>query len=150
MNEEITYGDLYEHLEKMENCDNKLTKTEEWCSSVGVDFQTLKYSLELTGGFCDCEVLYNSMERIPEETPIHSTLALEGFAKIVPKEVRAEVLKGEQVCVVCENKKLEEWRARLEALGRWNPDKINFDGMLSVIYRDATEGEAVMVCPTCR
>ena len=74
----ITYQDLFEYLDEKCNfndgkgdkttwvCDNKLTFTKEFCTKNKLDFEEIKVALEGSGGYCDCEVLFNSMENLDE------------------------------------------------------------------------------------
>ncbi len=45
-------------------CDRKLSFTNQFCKKNKLDFEKVKKRLEDTGGYCDCEVLLNSAERI--------------------------------------------------------------------------------------
>jgi tetratricopeptide (TPR) repeat protein len=75
------YGDLFAYLEKRCNlreengrsvwdCKNDLSFTKELCDKYGLDFNVVKKRLEDTGGYCDCEVLMNSTESIPDDEVI--------------------------------------------------------------------------------
>ena len=44
-------------------CNGKLKFVEEFCGKHSLDFETIKMRLENTGGYCDCEVIFNSVER---------------------------------------------------------------------------------------
>jgi hypothetical protein len=50
---------LYQHLEGLEDCDNKLTHTIGWLKRNGFDVEFCQMWLESYGGYCDCEVLLN-------------------------------------------------------------------------------------------
>lgn len=76
MKNKITYLDLFRYL--VELCDFKengswtcfgdLTFTAEFCIMHDLDFADAKKKLNKTGGYCDCEVLWNSKDRIsPDE-----------------------------------------------------------------------------------
>ena len=71
-----TYNDLFEYVAircdlREENgktvweCGNDLTFTKEFCEENGLAFEKIKERLNDTGGYCDCEVLLNSMDEIP-------------------------------------------------------------------------------------
>jgi len=71
-----TYDDLFEYVAtrcdlREENgktvweCGNDLTFTKEFCEENGLAFEKIKERLNDTGGYCDCEVLLNSMDTIP-------------------------------------------------------------------------------------
>lgn len=76
----LTYHDLFRYLaEKCDfrkrrsdgeytwNCDGKLTFTEQYCRDHFLDFESTKGYLELMGGWCDCEVLFNVEGHMDEE-----------------------------------------------------------------------------------
>jgi len=44
--------------------------TEIFCDMHGLNFETIKQRLEDTGGFCDCEVIFNSSYHIPHDEEI--------------------------------------------------------------------------------
>jgi len=46
------------------NCDCKLTFTKQFCKKNKLDFEKVKKRLNNTGGYCDCEVIFNSAEKI--------------------------------------------------------------------------------------
>ena len=75
----ITYGDLFDYLDNACDfkqsekgnpesitwiCDSELTKTKEFCKIHDIDFSVVESRLESTGGYCDCEVLFNSADNI--------------------------------------------------------------------------------------
>jgi hypothetical protein len=76
-----TFGDLYSYLENfikfgdgkkepmINGCDNKHTRTKEFCKLNGINFEKLyKEHLKTTGGCCcDCEVLLNTADKIKED-----------------------------------------------------------------------------------
>ena len=45
-------------------CNGKLDFTKEFCKTNKLNFKNVKKRLNNTGGFCDCEVLFNSAEKI--------------------------------------------------------------------------------------
>jgi len=45
-------------------CDNQLTFTKEFCDANNLDFEKIKATLNTFGGFCDCEVLFNSADHL--------------------------------------------------------------------------------------
>ena len=45
-------------------CDGKLTFVRQFCEENKLDFKKLKKRLGDTGGYCDCEVIFNSAEKI--------------------------------------------------------------------------------------
>ena len=49
-------------------CDNSLAFTKKFCVKNNLDFPQVKALLEGNGRFCDCEVLFNCVERISEAT----------------------------------------------------------------------------------
>jgi len=50
------------------NCNGELDFVEEFCEKYNQSFEDIKVRLWDTGGYCDCEVLWNSAEVIdPEE-----------------------------------------------------------------------------------
>jgi len=70
------YDDLFEHIAlccnlREENgkdvwdCKGDLAFTRGFCNTYGFDFDAVKARLNVTGGYCDCEVLLNSMDIIP-------------------------------------------------------------------------------------
>ena len=73
---ETTYGDLFDFVEEKCNfrithvgktvwtCYKDLRFTKEFCEKNKVDFDKVKEALESTGGFCDCEVVFNSSDKI--------------------------------------------------------------------------------------
>jgi hypothetical protein len=83
----MTYGDLFKYLdkkcdfrtkdgsdydpEKPNNvtwtCDNKLTFVEEFCKEHRLDFALVAHRLQESGGWCDCEVLFNSVHTIDKK-----------------------------------------------------------------------------------
>ncbi len=69
-NKKVTYGNLFKFLEKKCNFKNGtyickgLDFTEEFCKKERLNFRVVKKTLENTGGYCDCEVLFNSAELI--------------------------------------------------------------------------------------
>ena len=79
-----TYDDLFEYVAlrcglREENgktvwgCGNDLTFTKEFCEENGLDFRKIKERLNDTGGYCDCEVLLNSMDTIPRSEKLPPT-----------------------------------------------------------------------------
>ena len=51
-------------------CKNDLSFTREYCDWHGLDFEAIKKRLNETDGYCDCEVLMNSTESIPDDEPL--------------------------------------------------------------------------------
>lgn len=49
------------------NCDGHLTFTEQFCKENNLPKDRVIARCEKTGGFCDCEVLFNSTDNIDEE-----------------------------------------------------------------------------------
>ena len=49
-------------------CDSNLAFTRKFCDKNNLDFPQVKALLEANGGFCDCEVLFNCVERISKGT----------------------------------------------------------------------------------
>ena len=49
-------------------CRGTLFFTEQYCQENGADFSSVKALLEANGGFCDCEVLFNSVGKISGNT----------------------------------------------------------------------------------
>jgi len=49
-------------------CDNSLAFTKKFCEKNNLDFAHVKALLEGNGGFCDCEILFNCVERISKGT----------------------------------------------------------------------------------
>ena len=45
-------------------CDGTLKSTKKFCERNSLDFEKVKERLGETGGYCDCEVLFNSINRI--------------------------------------------------------------------------------------
>ena len=77
----MKYKKLFDYLEKKSNfrkvktedtwtCYNDLRFTKQFCKENKLNFEELKKKLEDTGGFCDCEVLFNSAEKIKEDEEI--------------------------------------------------------------------------------
>ena len=74
-----TYGQLFDYVFEKCNfhtgddgretwtCDNKLTFTKEFIDKDGSDWNEVKRELEGHGGYCDCEIIFNVVERIPDE-----------------------------------------------------------------------------------
>jgi len=71
----MKYEDLFNYLEKKCNfrkvkgkdtwtCYGDLRFTKQFCKENKLSFIKLKRALKETGGYCDCEVLLNSYERI--------------------------------------------------------------------------------------
>lgn len=53
------------------DCDAKtLTKTRQFCKQNNINFNKVKKTCYETGGFCDCEVLFNTMENITPNTEL--------------------------------------------------------------------------------
>ena len=63
------------------NCDGKLTFVKNFAEANNLNFQAIKEKLNDTGGYCDCEVLFNSIHRIHG----NCTLPDENMQKVVPK-----------------------------------------------------------------
>jgi hypothetical protein len=76
----ITYGDLFDYLEKYCNfherdtdgeitwtCDCTLKATKKFCKDHSLFFPSVKKELENKGGYCDCEVLFNVINRFDEK-----------------------------------------------------------------------------------
>jgi hypothetical protein len=70
------YDDLFEHIalccnlrekdgKDVWDCKGDLGFTRGFCDTYGFDFDAVKARLNVTGGYCDCEVLLNSMDTIP-------------------------------------------------------------------------------------
>jgi hypothetical protein len=70
------YDDLFEHIalccnlrekdgKDVWDCKGNLAFTRGFCNTYGFDFDAVKARLNVTGGYCDCEVLLNSMDTIP-------------------------------------------------------------------------------------
>jgi hypothetical protein len=70
----VTYQQLFEYLGKRlaagEPCDNTLRLTQEFAIRHGLSFGELSQTLEGLGGYCDCEVLLNAQDRIPDRDRI--------------------------------------------------------------------------------
>jgi hypothetical protein len=76
----MKYRELFNHIKEMCNfhegpdgkinwtCDCELHFAETFCSKHNLDFGIIEARLNDTGGFCDCEVLFNSIDSIdPDE-----------------------------------------------------------------------------------
>ena len=74
----MKYKELFDYLSKKCNfrkvkgktiwvCDNKLTFTEEFCKKHLLDFKEIKKRLNDASGYCDCEVLFNSVWKIDSQ-----------------------------------------------------------------------------------
>jgi hypothetical protein len=72
-----TYGQFFDWLYKRCNfkgkgakaswtCYHDLRFTKEFCSRHGLDFNKVEKELSNTGGYCDCEVILNSSDKIPD------------------------------------------------------------------------------------
>ena len=53
-------------------CDCQLTFTKEFCKINNLWYQYVKDLLYATGGYCDCEVLFNSIDKIKSNTILPS------------------------------------------------------------------------------
>ena len=49
------------------DCDHKLTHTKQFCKDNNIDFRKVEALCCATGGYCDCEVLFNTTERISDD-----------------------------------------------------------------------------------
>jgi hypothetical protein len=79
----ITYDNLFKYLEEkcnfrkrksdgeiIWNCDGQLTFTKQFCDDNKLNFKTVEDMVKKYGGYCDCEVLFNAVERIDEKIVI--------------------------------------------------------------------------------
>lgn len=75
----VIYKEIFDKLEDKVNfkknhdgevhwtCFHDLRFTKEICKELKVSFVKVKKRFVETGGFCDCEVLFNSVDRINEQ-----------------------------------------------------------------------------------
>ena len=73
----INAGDLFDYVAKKCNfhedkkkemrwtCHKDLRFTRQFCKENKLDFEKVRKLLEHSGGYCDCEVLFNSAEKVP-------------------------------------------------------------------------------------
>ena len=62
----------FTEVPRVKGCDNTLALTESWMRMHRVSFEYWRPILNAAGGYCDCEVLLNSIERlIPERLEEH-------------------------------------------------------------------------------
>ena len=79
----ITYGDLFDYLEKYCNfhkrdtddkttwtCHGDLRATKKFCDKHRLFFPTVEKVLQSRGGYCDCEVLFNVADHIDVDKTI--------------------------------------------------------------------------------
>ena len=79
----ITYGDLFDYLEKYCNfhkrdtdgedtwtCFGDLRAPKKFCDVHRLFFPSVEKELHKFGGYCDCEVLMNVIDHIDEKKPV--------------------------------------------------------------------------------
>ena len=66
----VTWKTLFRYLKK-HGCNCTLENTKSFCELHKLDFEYIEERLNDTGGFCDCEVLMNSMEHLDETEQIN-------------------------------------------------------------------------------
>ena len=78
MTKKLTWKNLFDFLEGKKgcnfretksssmtwDCNTTLKKTEAFCKKNNIDFETVETMCQNTGGYCDCEVIWNSMDKI--------------------------------------------------------------------------------------
>jgi hypothetical protein len=82
-----TWGDLFEYVSKKVNFHEKIkgdvnsttwtckggkdkTFVKEFCEAHNISFNLVEGFLELCGGYCDCEVLFNATNQLKDDDPI--------------------------------------------------------------------------------
>lgn len=68
-----TYDDLFLFLEEQlgkTGCDHTLKQVKMFCEANDLSFEELSQTLNDLSGFCDCEVLMNSVERVKGDAVI--------------------------------------------------------------------------------
>ena len=58
-----TFDELARYLD-MTTCDTTLKQTREFCQKRGLNFEKIRKELEIYSAYCDCEVLYNVLNRV--------------------------------------------------------------------------------------
>ena len=83
------------------NCDNELTFTKEFCKKHKLNFERIKKRLEDTGGYCDCEVLFNSIHKINNLEDLQiKTYKIQGMGD--EEYVKScAYCRGNEICNVC-------------------------------------------------
>ena len=62
-------GYVFHHLKEPEaaRCDHTHRYAREWCERYGASWPAVRAWLNATGGFCDCEVLFNTGRHLEPE-----------------------------------------------------------------------------------